>query len=182
MAEPFVGQIISVGFTFAPINWLQCDGSIVPISTYEVLFNLLGTTYGGNGTTTFGLPNLNGRVPLGAGQGQGTGLSNYVQGQVVGSESVTLTGANTPPHTHTINFSKNAATGITPKPATGGALAVGANAQAQLKGLYAKTTATIPLLKGTITPFVGGQSHENRQQFVVLNYIIAWAGIYPSQN
>jgi microcystin-dependent protein len=180
MANPYLGQIVSVGFDFAPVGWFPCDGRKLPISGYDALFQLLGTQYGGDGINDFALPNLNGRVPLGV--GQGTGLSNYVQGQVLGSESVTLTGTNTPPHTHTINFSKNAATGITPKPATGGPPAVGGNAQTQLKGLYAKTPGTIPLLKGTITPFVGGQPHENRQQFVVLNYIIASAGVYPSRD
>src|SRR4051812_42298389 len=120
MAEPYLGQIISVGFNFAPLGWHLCDGTALPIAQNDSLFQLLGTTYGGDGISTFNLPNLNGRVPLHF--GQGTGLpTNYVQGQIVGTESVTLTGANTPPHSHTISFSKNAATGITPKPTGGGA-------------------------------------------------------------
>lgn len=181
MSEPYVGQIISVGFNFAPVGWFLCDGATKPIAEYEVLYQLLGTTYGGDGITTFNLPNLNGRVPLNS--GQGPGLSNYVQGQPVGSESVTIVGSNTPAHNHTVAFSKNAGTGITPKPTSGAPLAVGANAQALLTGgLYAKVAGTIALLKGSIQPVVGGQPHENRQQFVVLNYIIAWAGVYPSQN
>jgi len=180
MAEPFVGQIISVGFDFAPTGWFLCNGDPKPIAQYEVLYQLIGTTYGGDGISTFNLPNLNGRVPLNSGQGQG--LSNYVPGQIQGSESVTLTSVHTPAHNHTVSFSKNAATGITPKPTSGGPLAVGVNAQTLLKGLYAKATGTISLLNGTIQPVVGGQPHENRQQYVVLNYIIAWAGLYPSQN
>jgi microcystin-dependent protein len=179
VAEPYVGQIISVGFNFAPLGWFLCNGDLKPIAQYETLYTLLGTMYGGDGTQTFALPNLNGRVPLGS--GQGPGLSNYVQGQMQGTESVTLIGPNTPPHTHTISFSKNAATGITPKPDSG-SVAVGANAQTLLNGLYTKTPATIALMGGMIQPAIGGQPHENRQQFLALNYIIAWAGIFPSQN
>src|SRR5689334_7486790 len=108
MAEPFVGQIISVGFNFAPLGWFPCDGRLLDISQYEALYALLGTTYGGNGQTNFGLPNLNGRVPVGVGQGKG--LSNYIQGQTLGTESVTLTGSNTPPHSHAIAFSAEPAT------------------------------------------------------------------------
>jgi microcystin-dependent protein len=179
MATPFVGQIISVGFGFAPIGWFPCDGRLVPIGDYQVLYTLLGTTYGGNGTTTFGVPNLNGRVPLGAGQGKG--LSTYVQGQTVGTESVTLTGSNTPSHTHSISFSATPATSVTPKSTTATPLAVGANAQDLLKGFYHNSNPTIPLMPGTISTFLGGQPHENRQQFLALSYIIAWAGVFPSQ-
>lgn len=115
MATPFVGQIISVGFNFAPLGWFPCDGRTLQISEYQLLYQIIGTTYGGGGVTDFALPNLNGRVPLGIGQGQGQGLSNYVPGQIAGTESVTLLGNNTPPHTHTISFSATAATGVSPK-------------------------------------------------------------------
>ena len=178
MATPFVGQIISVGFDFAPLGWFPCDGRTLSIGEYQTLYTILGTTYGGDGQSTFGLPNLNGRVPLGTGQGQN--LSNYVQGQMAGTESVTLVTSNTPPHTHTINFSATAATGVSPKAASG-PLAVGTDANAKLKGFYTNKAGTVALRPGTIAPFVGGQPHENRQQFVVLNYIIAWAGVFPSR-
>jgi microcystin-dependent protein len=181
MAEPYLGQIISVGFGFAPAGWYPCDGRLLDISSNEALYALLGTTYGGNGQTTFALPNLNGRVPLGVGQGQG--LSSYVPGEIAGTESVTLVEANTPPHTHDIAFSAENATLTSPKPATPSvALAVGANAQTLLKGLYTAKEGTIALKSGTISRFVGGQPHENRQQFLVLNYIIAYAGLFPSQS
>lgn len=187
MSEPYLGQIIAVGFSFAPVGWFLCDGKLLPISQYDALYQLLGTQYGGDGITTFGLPNLNGRAPLGAGQGRG--LSNYVQGQVMGSETVTLTGANTPPHTHTIAFSATAAAAASPKPVPPATapLTVGANSQSVLKnGLYSSLgsglRANVGLKKGQIKPVIGGQPHENRQPYVVLNYIIAWAGIYPSQN
>ena len=186
MAEPFVGQIISVGFSFAPEGWFLCDGKSWPIAGYEPLYALIGTTYGGDGVQTFNVPNLNGRVPLGAGQGQG--LSNYVPGQVQGSENVTLVGGNTPAHTHTLFFSAKAATADSPKPKPPSVkpLAVGANSQPILKdGIYTTLAsgvkAGIALKKGSVTAVQGGQPHENRQPFLVLNYIIAWAGIYPSQ-
>lgn len=180
MANPFVGQIISVGFNFAPVGWLPCDGSIVPISTYDVLFNLLGTTYGGNGTSTFGLPNLNGQVPLG--QGQGQGLSPYILGQQVGTEQVTLLGSNTPQHSHTVSFSQIGATLPSPLPVSGGNVAMGADTAAVLPGFYlANAAGTIALRGDTITSTIGGVPHENRQQFQVLKYVIAYAGIYPSQ-
>lgn len=180
MATPFLGQIISVGFGFAPVGWYPCDGRLLDVSEYNALYALLGTTYGGNGQTTFALPNLNGRVPLG--QGQGQGLSNYLQGQQVGTEEVSLTSGNTPSHTHTISFSPLDAVLDSPKPVSGSPVAVGANTNDALKGFYATgKTATIPLIPGMVTSTGSGLPHENRQQYLVLHYIIAYAGIYPSQ-
>ena len=147
------------------------------VQTCALPIYLLGTTYGGNGMTTFGLPNLNGRVSVSA--GQGPGLSNYVLGQMQGTESVSLTSANTPPHTHTISFSANNATATSPKGTA--RMAVGASVQTALKGFYAAGPATVALRPGSIDADAGGQPHENRQQFLVLNYIIAWSGVYPSQ-
>src|SRR5487761_1961833 len=99
MGQPYVGQIIAVGFNFAPVNWLLCDGSMQQISQFDALYSLLGTTYGGNGTTTFGLPDLRGRSPIGF--GQGGGLSNYALGQIGGAERVTLTANQVGAHSHT---------------------------------------------------------------------------------
>lgn len=182
MAEPYVGQIISVGFPWAPLNWFQCDGKLYPISEYTTLYSVLGTTYGGDGLQTFAVPNLNGRVPLGAGQGQG--LSRYDQGQIGGTESVTLLGTNTPSHNHTIAFSATASTSASPtlKPAPG-LLSVGVSVAAELPGgFYAKVAGTVPLRGDSITSSQdGGQAHENRQQYLALNYIIAWTGIFPSR-
>jgi microcystin-dependent protein len=176
MATPFVGQIISVGFNFAPEGWFLCDGTLKPVDQYTPLFQLLGSTYGGNGTTTFALPDLRGRVPLCMGQGQG--LSSYLQGQPTGVEEVTLTAGNTPLHTHSISFSANNVTDA--KPSTG--FTVGTNIQPAISGFYAPGPANVGLRGGTITNNAGGVPHENRQPFLVLNYIIAWAGVYPSQN
>src|SRR5215831_8639728 len=100
MSEPFLGMIILVGFTFPPRGWAFCQGQLLPISQNTALFSLLGTTYGGNGQTTFALPDLRGRVPVGF--GQGPGLSNYTQGQVGGVENVTLAINQMPIHTHAL--------------------------------------------------------------------------------
>src|SRR5215831_204073 len=98
MADPFLGEIRMVGFNFAPVGWAFCNGTLVPISQNDALFALIGTTYGGDGQNTFALPNLQSRVPIH--QGTGPGLSNYVIGQLAGSESVTLTVSQIPAHTH----------------------------------------------------------------------------------
>jgi microcystin-dependent protein len=176
MSEPFVGQIISVSFNFPPIGWFLCDGSPKSIAEYTTLFALIGTTYGGDGQTTFAVPDLRGRVPLGA--GQGLGLSSYVQGQQLGVEQVTLTSGNTPAHNHTVTFSVSSATDA--KPAAG--YTAGALAQDNLNGFYAVGPANTALRNGTLSANTnGGLPHENRQSFLTLNYIIAWSGVYPSQ-
>jgi microcystin-dependent protein len=177
MANPFVGQIISVGFDFPPTGWFLCDGALKSIGEYEALYALLGTYYGGDGTTTFALPDLRGRAPVCMGQGKG--LSTYVQGQISGVEQVTLTSNNTPLHTHPMTFSANNATDG--KPAAG--FTVGTNVQTVLNGFFAAGPATTAMRNGTLAPNMGGGlPHENRQPFLVINYIIAWAGIFPSQN
>src|SRR5262247_1539362 len=100
MSEPFLGQIQPFGFNFAPTGWATCDGQILSIAQNTALFSLLGTTFGGNGQTTFGLPDLRGRVPIG--QGQGPGLANYTLGQTGGQETVTLITSQMPQHTHSL--------------------------------------------------------------------------------
>jgi microcystin-dependent protein len=177
MAIPFVGQIISVGFNFAPQGWFFCDGKTYPIAEYETLYALLGTTYGGDGVATFGVPDLRGRTPLCMGTGKG--LSSYVQGQLLGREEITLTAANTPLHTHTVALSVGSATTATP--ATG--YTVGTNVQGAINGFYAAGPASQPLSGGTFKANTnGGLPHENRQPYLTLNYIIAWSGVFPSQS
>jgi len=181
MAEPFLGQIISVGFNFAPLGWALCNGAPLSIAEYPALFQLLGTVYGGDGISTFNVPNLNGRVPLG--QGQGQGLSPYVQGQQMGVEQVTLISGNTPSHSHTVSFSQVGATLDSAKPVGGKNVAMAANSLGVLKGFYLAGSAGTVALKGDAITLAGGSGipHENRQQYLVLNYIIATAGIFPSQ-
>jgi microcystin-dependent protein len=178
MAEPFLGQIVTFGFGWAPINYLPCDGRLMSIAEYNALFVLLGTTYGGDGVSTFALPNLNGRIPVG--QGQGKGLQSYVIGETMGTEQVTLTTAQMPAHNHTVSFTNLPGTSESPK----GNLAMGTNPGGGVPPFYASGTAvtgTIALNGGTITPSGGSQPHENRQPYVALNYCIATAGTFPSQ-
>src|SRR5262245_18325920 len=112
MSLPFIGEIRIIPYNFAPLGWALCNGQRLPIAQYDALWSIIGTTYGGDGQVTFALPNLQGRTP--AGFGQGPGLSNYAIGEQGGVESVTLTAANLPPHTHTLRASSTAATASTP--------------------------------------------------------------------
>jgi len=181
--QPFVGEIRAFAGNFAPAQWHLCDGSLLPISNYEVLYTLLGTTYGGNGTTTFGLPDLRGKALLS--QGTGPGLSNRVLGQTGGTESVTLTIAQTPAHTHAASASTNAANVSSP---AGALLAApvdvttpGTNVLSYLPNSLASITIA-PFAQTSLATFGGSQPHENRMPFVAITYIIALFGLYPSSN
>lgn len=174
MSEPFVGQVVAVGFNFAPVNWHLCDGSLLPISQYTALFSLLGTTFGGDGQTTFGLPDLRGRAVLGA--GQGPGLQPYVVGQLGGDESVALTSDQFASHTHVLSA---ATTVTTPTPGPGVALGT---PEASTR-IYAGTGTSAVLAGTTVSPSLGsGGPHENRQPTTTVNYIISLLGIFPSQS
>jgi microcystin-dependent protein len=174
MSEPFVGQVIAVGFNFAPVGWALCDGSLVPISQYAALFQLLGTTFGGDGQTTFGLPDLRGRAPLGA--GQGPGLQPYVQGQIAGVESVTLTSSQFASHTHAL---QGAATATSAAPGAGAVLGTPGAATP----IYAAAGTSATLAASAVSVAQGNNlPHENRQPSLTINYIISLFGIFPSQN
>ncbi len=174
MSQPYLGQIIPVGFGFAPPGWLPCDGSLVAISQYDALFNLLGTTFGGDGQSTFGLPALSGTVAVGA--GQGPGLQTYVPGQNGGQEAVTLTSGTLGGHTHAMAVSAQTGSANTP-----GAGVVLASNEAVSVEVYSVAAATVPM-GAALAAAGGGQPHENRQPFLAVNYIIAVEGIFPSQN
>jgi microcystin-dependent protein len=167
MAEPFLGSILIFGGNFAPQGWAFCNGQLLPINQNQALFSLLGTTYGGNGQTTFALPDLRGRVPIHF--GQGPGLSSYSEGQVGGVESVTLIATQMPQHQH-VQPATNADEGTnrpnSAVPARGGVYAAGSDGSA-----LAPTS-----------PAGGNQAHENRQPFLAINFIIALQGIFPSRN
>jgi microcystin-dependent protein len=179
MSQPFIGQIIPVGFNFAPVGWFLCQGQLVPIAEFSVLFNLIGTTYGGDGISTFGIPNLCGRVPLH--QGQGQGLSPYPLGQTVGSESITLLASNLPAHTHPFRASGNSATSTTP--GTGAALsALGTATAGAGISVYGAGAPSTTLNPRSISQAGSSQPHENHQPYQVINFIIAWAGVFPSQS
>ena len=168
--EPFLGQLMLVPYNFAPQGWAFCNGQIMSIAQNSALFSLLGTTYGGNGQTTFALPDLRGRVAISS--GQGPGLQNYSLGEVAGSESVTLISTQMPAHTHLVGASTGSAQ-ATPDNAF-----PGSDTSTQIYDLAASTTMNPQMIQ----PAGGSQPHENRQPYLVLNYIIALQGVYPSRS
>jgi len=174
MAEPFVGQIIEAGFNFAPQGYLTCDGQLLSIAQNTALFSLLGTTFGGNGTVTFGLPDLRGRV--GIHQGQGPGLTPRTMGEVSGSETVTLLSSEMPMHNHL--FNTNNASG--PQRVPSNHFLAG---ESQNKtSFYSLTSDGSSLNPQSIGLAGGNQPHENMQPYLVVNFCIATEGIFPSRN
>jgi microcystin-dependent protein len=171
----FVGQIIAVGFNFAPVGWALCNGQLLSISDNEVLYNLIGTTFGGNGQTNFAVPDLRGRSPLG--QGTGAGLPPATVGQAAGTEAVTLTLSQIPGHSHPL-LASSANGGVT-KPTSTTALASAASTAVDIYGAPAGNLTLAPTAIGSAG---GSQSHENRQPYNTVNFIIATAGVFPSQS
>lgn len=171
MSDPFLGQITFFGFNFAPRGWAMCSGQILPIAQNTALFSLLGTTYGGNGQTTFALPDLRSRVPIHF--GQGPGLSNYDLGQTAGAESVTLTQNSMPAHGHAAGVTQ--APGTTTRPASKVPATAGAAAYADASD---GSTFNPTFVQNT----GGNQPHNNLQPYLALNACIALEGIFPSRN
>jgi len=167
MATPYVGEIRMFGGNFAPEGWLFCDGSLLAISEYTTLFQLIGTTYGGNGQTTFALPDLRGRVPVHQGSG-------FVMGQQDGAETVTLTAEQLPAHTHALNATTTLGSG-----AVGPSGMLASSETASYYGSGAPATA---MAVAAITPIGGNQPHENRAPFLAVSFIISLFGIFPSQS
>jgi microcystin-dependent protein len=178
MAEPFIGQITLFAGNFAPRGWAFCQGQILAIAQNTALFSILGTTYGGNGQTTFALPDLRSRVPVG--QGQGPGLSNYILGQQAGNETVTLTAQNMPIHSHSLAASTDGADA--PSPA-GNVNAV-TNDPNTLNSMntYKTGFSNTIMNPAAIGQSGGNQPHTNISPYTCLNYIIALEGLYPSRN
>jgi microcystin-dependent protein len=170
MSSPFVGQLKLVAFDFAPVGWALCNGQLLPISQYEVIFNLIGTTYGGDGSTNFALPNLRSRVPI----HQGTNANVYTMGQTGGEEAVILTTQQLPAHTHWLQVSTVASASLP------GNTEFLAPADPGIGNTYG-TSINAQMENGIIGPSGAGQPHENLQPYLSLNYIIALEGIYPSQ-
>lgn len=167
--DQFLGQIKAVAFPFAPNGWAQCNGQLLQINQNQALFALLGTQYGGNGITTFALPDLRGRAI--AGVGQGTGTLNIVQGNQGGSENTTLTTANLPAHTHNINGSSQEGSTSVPTnnfPANSGALD---------KEYATSSNSTMPSTGST----GGNQAFNNMKPYVPVYYIISLQGVFPSR-
>jgi microcystin-dependent protein len=171
MAQPYVGEIRMFAGNFPPVGWKFCNGEQLPISENEVLFQLIGTTYGGDGEETFNLPNLQSRVPIHMGTGP-DGV-NYQIGEAAGVESVTLTGQQIPIHTHTFLGTSNGANTGNP---SGKVLAQAAGVSYMI--IEPNEGA---MNAAAVTPVGGSQPHENCQPFLCINYIISLFGIFPSQ-
>ena len=174
--DPFLGEIKLVGFNFAPQGWALCDGQVLSIAQNTALFSLLGTMYGGDGISTFALPDLRGRVPIH--QGDGPSTSQYVIGQVGGTEAVTLTSSQMPSHGHAL--SGNSAAGTLNTPQNNFVAGVSAGTGKPATPSYNPTSDV--QLNGASVGFAGGnQPHTNVQPYLCVNFIIALVGIFPSR-
>jgi microcystin-dependent protein len=166
MAQPYVGEIRMFAGNFAPAGWMFCEGQLLPISENETLFNLIGTTYGGDGQSTFALPDLRGRLPLHQGNG-------FTLAQTGGAETITLTVAQIPAHTHAYLTTGNAGTQIDPG---GNVLSASPTID-----FYIVDTPTSPMSPTAIGPVGGSQPHNNFQPYLCIDFIISLFGIFPSQ-
>ena len=177
MSEPFLGQIQTFGFTFAPRGWVNCDGQLLPINQYQALFSLLGTTYGGDGRTTFGIPGMRGRVPIHT--GSGAGLPTYKLGQKGGAATVQLNDTQIPAHKHTYAVPCNTGDGESDEPKD--------NYYAKAAGgetIYATAATANSSLGGTLLTGTkgGGQAHNNLQPYLTIRFCCATQGTFPSRN
>jgi microcystin-dependent protein len=171
MAQPYVGEIRMFAGNFAPNGWMLCEGQALPISENETLFQLIGTTYGGDGQETFNLPNLASRVPIH--QGTGPDGTTYQMGEMAGVEQVTLTVQQIPIHTHALLASTDAGNAVGPE---SNVLANPFNTFP-----YFPSAGSLPLNTQSLTPVGGSQPHENLQPYLCINFIISLFGIFPSQ-
>jgi len=173
MADPFVAEIRIFGFNFAPVGWAACDGQILPISQNTALFSLLGVNYGGNGSSNFALPNLQGRTPIS--QGTGPGLTPRQVGENGGAASVTLISSEMPSHTHAVNVASGA-----------GAVADRANATGNVLGIPADATyasgGQTPMHPAAVSLAGGNQPHNNMQPFLTFTFCIALQGVFPPRS
>ncbi|HRQ41053.1 MAG TPA: tail fiber protein [Chloroflexota bacterium] len=165
MAQPYVGEIRIFAGNFAPAGWMFCEGQLLPISEYETLFQLIGTTYGGDGQSTFALPDLRGRLPLHQG-------NSFILAETGGAEEITLTVNQIPAHSHPLLASTNIATQTSP--------ANNLLAQSSSADLYIEDTPTANLSPNSIGPVGGSQPHTNFQPYLCVNFIISLFGIFPS--
>ncbi len=184
MAQPYLGQIEFFGFDFVPRNWMVCAGQILPIQQNAALFALLGTTYGGNGATTFALPDLRGTVPMG--QGTGRGLSQRLLGQSFGTETVTLTSASTPSHSHAVavKATPNTAQNVfTPEATSVLTQTTGTDSSGGtlVFDIYGADPAPNQQLGASTIGLSGGAAHANMMPSLVGNFCIAVKGVFPSQ-
>lgn len=167
MSEPYVGEIRMFAGNFAPVGWAFCDGQLLSIAENEVLFQLIGTTYGGDGQVTYALPDMRGRVPVHAGQG-------HIIGEAAGSETATLTSNQIPSHTHGMQASQNFVSASSPPTAATGATTTA--------NFYGDGPAALTMNPSAISPTGGSLPHNNMAPYLGVNYIISLFGVFPSQN
>lgn len=174
MSEPFIAEIRIFAGNFAPRSWAFCDGQLLPVSQNTALFSLIGTTYGGDGRSTMGLPDLQGRAPMHP--GRGPGLTSRRLGEKVGVTTVTLTEAQIPSHSHTVRATNGS--GGVPGPSSSTSFS-----SSGLDSLYHTDTQTnqVDMAMETLSATGGSQSHDNVQPYLTLNFIIALQGLYPSR-
>ncbi len=177
MSEPFLGEIRMFAFDYAPRSWAHCDGALLPISQYQSLYALLSTRYGGDGRTSFALPDLRGRVPVHV--GQGPGLTDRTLGQRAGEESTTLTAGQMPSHSHPATVHATDTFGDRKSPA-GGYLAKADDGENNYSG--GEPNVLLHASNTTIANCGGGQAHNNMPPLLVLNFCIAMAGIFPPRS
>jgi microcystin-dependent protein len=170
MSQPYVGEIRMFGGNFAPAGWMFCQGQLLPISEFETLFNLIGTTYGGDGQSTFGLPDLRGRTPIH--MGAGTGLPTYTLAETGGAETVTLSTPQLPIHNHPYVATTNIATQAAPSGQVIG--------QSTVAKMYISANPTANLAPNAIGNTGGNQPHNNLQPFLCVSFIISLFGIFPT--
>jgi microcystin-dependent protein len=181
MSDPYLGEVRMFGGNFAPQGWALCNGQTLAISENDALFVLLGTTYGGDGQTTFGLPDLRGRVPMH--QGTGQGLSPRVMGQIGGEESVTITMTTMPAHSHGVNATTAAGSLSGPGPTALPATPTGGTAATSLYVVPGTSSFVQAPMAATSIGYTGGnQPHDNMMPFLCATFIIALQGIFPSRN
>jgi microcystin-dependent protein len=169
MAQPYVGEIRMFAGNFPPVGWMFCEGQLLPISENETLFNLIGTTYGGDGESTFALPDLRGRIPIHQGNG-------FILAETGGAEEITLTVQQIPAHTHPLLCTANLAGGTSP---TGQVLAL---TQAATITPYGTDAPLTPLSPQSVGPVGGSQPHTNFQPYLCINFILSLFGIFPQQS
>lgn len=181
MSEPYLGQIMMFAGNFAPTGWMLCQGQLLPIAQYSALFAILGTSFGGDGVRTFGLPDLRSRVPVGT--GQGPGLTNYVIGEQAGSESVALTVNQMPSHNHMVGVSNAAGTSTDPTNQLVGQINTGTSRQPTTTAMgYAPVPQTGTMAPGAVSMNGNNQPHANIQPVLGITYCIAYQGVFPSRN
>lgn len=176
--DEYIGIIKIFAGNFAPRGWAFCDGQLLSISQNSALFSILGTTYGGNGQTTFALPDLRGRAPIGS--RQGPGLTNYSLGEMGGAEAVTLATTQIPLHSHTLNVN-NGKAGVA-VPTTSSSIAAPVDINGDAANGFSQTAPNTQISPASIGATGGNQPHENMAPYLALNYIICLQGIFPSRN